>query len=101
MRADAVMHLAPSSVPGPSVELRDRDDERDALRSDGLAHSARLAFRVTTALGLLLALGTFALDLLLSATERGRTTSYLRTLGIGSRAVLGLQLLQLVPLVLA
>ncbi|MFD5920318.1 hypothetical protein ACFVYP_38755 [Kitasatospora sp. NPDC058201] len=101
VRAGAAMHLAPSSVPGPSVELRDRDGERDTLRSDGLAHSARLAFRVTTALGLLLALGTFALDLLLSATERGRTTSYLRTLGIGSRAVLGLQLLQLVPLVLA
>ncbi|WP_327063899.1 hypothetical protein OG196_03470 [Kitasatospora purpeofusca] len=101
VRAAAGVQLAPTGVPGPQVELRDRGEELNALRADGLARSARLAFRATTALGLLLALGTFALDLLLSATERARTTSYLRTLGIGSRAVLGLQLLQLLPLVLA
>ncbi|MFB8239588.1 hypothetical protein ACFC58_23840 [Kitasatospora purpeofusca] len=101
VRAAAGVQLAPTGLPGPQVELRDRGEELGALRSDGLARSARLAFRATTALGLLLALGTFALDLLLSATERARTTSYLRTLGIGSRAVLGLQLLQQLPLVLA
>ncbi|MER5351919.1 hypothetical protein ABT093_16515 [Kitasatospora sp. NPDC002551] len=97
--------LAPQLVPGgnagPPAEFRERAAVLDELRGDGLTRSAHLAFRVTTVLGLLLGLGAFALDLLLSATERARTTSYLRTLGIGGRAVLGLQLLQLAPLVLA
>ncbi|MFJ8435935.1 hypothetical protein ACIQ9P_32005 [Kitasatospora sp. NPDC094019] len=101
MRIAAGALLAPAELPGAQVELRDRAGELAALRSDGLGHSARLAFRITTALGLLLALGTFALDLLLGAGERARTTSYLRTLGVGGRAVLGLQLLQLLPLALA
>ncbi|MFF7455387.1 hypothetical protein [Kitasatospora sp. NPDC008115] len=98
VRAAAVTQLAPSAAAGPQSELRDRAGELDALRSDGLARSVGLAFRVTTLLGLLLGLGAFALDLLLSATERARTTSYLRTLGTGGRAVFALQVLQLLPL---
>ncbi|MFE6867892.1 hypothetical protein ACFVFS_15160 [Kitasatospora sp. NPDC057692] len=101
LRSALAPQLSPGGNAGPPAEFRDRAAELHALRTDGLARSAHLAFRVTTVLGLLLGLGAFALDLLLSATERARTTSYLRTLGIGGRAVLGLQLLQLVPLVLS
>ncbi|MFB7476536.1 hypothetical protein [Kitasatospora sp. NPDC056184] len=101
LRSALAPRLSPGGNAGPPAEFRDRAGELRALRTDGLARSAQLAFRITTVLGLLLGLGAFALDLLLSATERARTTSYLRTLGIGGRAVLGLHLLQLVPLVLA
>ncbi|MFE7559806.1 hypothetical protein [Kitasatospora sp. NPDC057500] len=98
VRAAAVAQLAPSAAAGPQAELRDRAGELEELRSDGLARSVGLAFRATTLLGLLLGLGAFALDLLLSAAERARTTSYLRTLGTGGRAVFALQALQLLPL---
>lgn len=101
VRAGAAAQLAPGSDTWAPVEFRDPATELDRLRGDGLVRSVGLAFQVTTGLGVLLALGAFALDLLLSATERARTTSYLRTLGTGGRAVLGLQLLQLLPLVLA
>ncbi|MBP0451458.1 hypothetical protein J5Y04_18175 [Kitasatospora sp. RG8] len=101
VRTAAAVQLAPTGATGPRVELRDRDEEFNALRSDGLIRSVELAFRVTTGLGLMLALGAVALDLLLSAAERARTTSYLRTLGLGRRAVLGLQLLQVLPLLVA
>ncbi|MFB6891439.1 hypothetical protein ACFCX4_19285 [Kitasatospora sp. NPDC056327] len=98
----AVRHLtAPTGEPGQRVELRDRAGQLEALRGDGLARSLRLAFLVTTGTGLLLGLGAFALDLLLSAAERARTTSRLRTLGTGSRAVFALQLVQVVPLLLS
>ncbi|WP_405020743.1 hypothetical protein OHV05_31645 [Kitasatospora sp. NBC_00070] len=97
----AAERIAPAGVGELPVEFRDRAEELDVLRGDGLVHSVRLAFQVSTGIGLLLALGAVALELVLSATERARTTSYLRTLGLGGRAVLGLQLLQLVPLLLA
>ncbi|MER5863022.1 hypothetical protein [Kitasatospora sp. NPDC002040] len=83
-----------------TVELRVRANELDLLRTDGLTHSLRLAFRAATGLSLLLALGAFVLELVLGAAERARTTSYLRTLGLTGRAVLGLQVLQLLPLLL-
>ncbi|MFF2353831.1 hypothetical protein ACFVVL_29115 [Kitasatospora sp. NPDC058115] len=101
VRAAAATQLAPSGAAGPQAELRDRAHELEALGADGLAHALDLAFRVTTVLGLLLGLAAFALDLLLTAGERARTTSCLRTLGTGGRAVFALQLLQLLPLVLA
>ncbi|MFE4516559.1 hypothetical protein ACFRMQ_20480 [Kitasatospora sp. NPDC056783] len=101
VRSGAAAQLAPGGDVWAPVEFRDRAAELDLLRGDGLVRSVGLAFRATTWLGLLLALGALTLDLLLSAAERARTSSYLRTLGTGSRAVLGLQLLQLLPLLLA
>ncbi|MBD0672442.1 hypothetical protein [Streptomyces sp. CBMA156] len=101
VRAGAAAQLAPGGDTWGSVEFRDPATELDLLRGDGLVRSVGLAFQVTTGIGLLLALGAFALDLLLSATERARTSSYLRTLGTGSRAVFGLQVLQLLPVLLA
>ncbi|MFF8773114.1 hypothetical protein [Kitasatospora sp. NPDC015120] len=101
VRAAAVTRLAPGGAAGAQVELRDYSSELAALDADGLARSLDLAFRVTTVLGLLLGLSAFALDLLLTAGERARTTSCLRTLGTGGRAVFALHLLQLLPLVLA
>ncbi|GAA1982681.1 hypothetical protein [Kitasatospora viridis] len=86
---------------GQTVRLRWRDQELTQLRADGLARSTDQAFLGATALGLLLALGTVLLDLLLSAGERGRTLSRLRTLGLGGRGATGLGLLQALPLLLA
>ncbi|GAA2997848.1 hypothetical protein GCM10020229_07800 [Kitasatospora albolonga] len=90
--------LAPGGVVGPAVELRSYEQELAVLRGDGLARSLRLAFRLTTGTALLLALGAVALELVLSSAERARTTSYLRTLGLGGASVTALQLLQLLPL---
>ncbi|MFJ8039111.1 hypothetical protein ACIRBX_01190 [Kitasatospora sp. NPDC096147] len=101
VRAAAAGALAPAGVAGPAVELRDRDEESGALREDGLVRSLGLAFRLTTGAGLLLALGAVALELVLGSAERARTTSYLRTLGLGGGALTALQLLQLLPLFLA
>ncbi|MEU8517621.1 hypothetical protein AB0C76_39510 [Kitasatospora sp. NPDC048722] len=101
VRTASAPQLAPTGVPGQRVELRDRAEELDALRADGLVRSVRLAFQATAGLGLLLALGAFALELLLSASERARTMSYLRTLGTGGRSLLGLHLLHHVPLLVA
>ncbi|MFD6437560.1 FtsX-like permease family protein, partial [Streptomyces venezuelae] len=60
-----------------------------------------MAHTACTALAVLLALVALVLELLLSAPARGRTTAYLRTLGLGGRAASALHLLQLLPLVLA
>ncbi|MFD0410691.1 hypothetical protein [Kitasatospora sp. NPDC127116] len=100
VRTAATPQLAPTGRTGPRVELLDHAAEFEALRTDGLVRSVQLAFQVTTALALLLALGAFVLDLLLSATERARVTSYLRTLGLTGRSVLALQLLHPLPLLL-
>ncbi|MGW4651984.1 hypothetical protein [Kitasatospora sp. NPDC004289] len=96
--AAAAGALAPGGVVGPAVELRAHEQELAVLRGDGLARSLRLAFRLTTGTALLLALGAVALELVLSSAERARTTSYLRTLGLGGASLTALQLLQLLPL---
>ncbi|MBB4944640.1 putative ABC transport system permease protein [Kitasatospora gansuensis] len=100
VRTAVAEQLAPTGVTGAPLEFRDRAGELAVLRADGLVRSVELAFRLATGIGLLLALGAVALELVLSATERARTTSYLRTLGLGGRALLGLQLLQTLPLLL-
>ncbi|MFI5527861.1 hypothetical protein ACIA8O_04810 [Kitasatospora sp. NPDC051853] len=98
VRTAAGAALSPAGMVGPAVELRDRAEEFAVLRDDGLARSLRLAFRLTTGTALLLALGAVALELVLGSAERARTTSYLRTLGLGGASVTALQLLQLLPL---
>ncbi|MEU1289519.1 hypothetical protein [Kitasatospora sp. NPDC005856] len=100
VRTAASPWLAPTGGTGPRLELRDRAAEFEVLRTDGLVRSVQLAFQLTTALALLLALGAFVLDLILGATERARVTSYLRTLGLTGRASLALQLLHPLPLLL-
>ncbi len=82
-------------------ELRIRSEEEADAADDGMISVLRAAYTACTALAVLLALLALVLELLLSAEARGRTTAYLRTLGLGGRATTGLHLLQLLPMVLA
>ncbi|WP_328491861.1 hypothetical protein OHS59_03310 [Streptomyces sp. NBC_00414] len=82
-------------------ELRIRSEEQADAAADGMIDVLRAAHTTCTALAVLLALLALVLELLLSAPARGRTTAYLRTLGLGDRATSGLHLLQLLPMVLA
>ncbi|MBQ0851178.1 hypothetical protein J8N05_23710 [Streptomyces sp. BH-SS-21] len=82
-------------------ELRIRSEEQADAAADGMIDVLRGAHTTCTALAVLLALLALVLELLLSAPARGRTTAYLRTLGLGGRATSGLYLLQLLPMVLA
>ncbi|MFF5007310.1 hypothetical protein ACFY3G_31330 [Streptomyces phaeochromogenes] len=82
-------------------ELRIRSEEQADAAADGMISVLRAAHTTCTALAVLLALLALVLELLLSAEARGRTTAYLRTLGLGGRATTGLHLLQLLPMVVA
>ncbi|MEU8865278.1 hypothetical protein [Streptomyces umbrinus] len=82
-------------------ELRIRSEEEADAAADGMISVLRAAHTTCTALAVLLALLALVLELLLSAEARGRTTAYLRTLGLGGRATTGLHLLQLLPMVVA
>lgn len=82
-------------------ELRIRSEEQADAAADGMISVLRAAHTTCTALAVLLALLALVLELLLSAEARGRTTAYLRTLGLGNRATSALHLLQLLPMVVA
>ncbi len=99
--ATAAAAYPPATDLGAAPRVRDRAAELARLRDNGLVGSIDLAFALATGIALALALLAVALDLMLSAAERGRTVSYLRTLGLGSRASATLQLAQLLPLALA
>ncbi|MFI6279745.1 FtsX-like permease family protein [Streptomyces sp. NPDC050988] len=94
--------LVPRATHDTAVgELRIRSEEQADAAADGMIGVLRAAHTACTALAVLLALLALVLDLLLSAEARGRTTAYLRTLGLGGRATTGLHLLQLMPMVVA
>ena len=86
---------------GPLAQVRVRSDLLTALRQDGLTRGVGTVYTGCTALAVLFGLLAVALELVLTSAERGRTTSYLRTLGLGSRPAAALHLLQLVPLAVA
>ncbi|MFH8289816.1 hypothetical protein [Streptomyces sp. NPDC018059] len=100
--AGALRSLVPRAAPGTATgELRIRTEEQAEADDDGLIAAVETAHTACTALAVLLALLALVLELLLSAPARGRTAAYLRTLGLGGRATSALQLLQLLPMVLA
>ncbi|WP_151476099.1 hypothetical protein [Streptomyces albicerus] len=100
--AEALRALVPKARSGTAVgELRIRTEEEAEAAADGMVRVLGTAHTACTALAVLLALLALVLELMLSAPARGRTTAYLRTLGLGSRATSALHLLQLLPLVLA
>ncbi|MFI6645177.1 hypothetical protein [Streptomyces sp. NPDC050504] len=99
---DALRALVPRAAPGsPLGELRIKAEALAAGRDDGVLAALSTAHTVCALLAALLAFLALVLDLLLSAPERGRTAAQLRTLGLGARDTGALQLLQLLPLVLA
>ncbi|MFE7071482.1 FtsX-like permease family protein [Streptomyces sp. NPDC057620] len=99
---EALRSLVPRASGDTALgELRIRSEEQADAAADGMIDVLRGAHTTCTALAVLLALLALVLELLLSAPARGRTTAYLRTLGLGDRATSGLYLLQLLPMVLA
>ncbi|WP_159074147.1 FtsX-like permease family protein [Streptomyces dioscori] len=99
---EALRALVPRATDDTALgELRIRSEEQADAAADGMIDVLRAAHTTCTALAVLLALLALVLELLLSAPARGRTTAYLRTLGLGDRATSGLHLLQLLPMVLA
>ncbi|GAA2659083.1 hypothetical protein [Streptomyces vastus] len=93
-----VPHAASDTAVG---ELRIRAEEEAEADADGMVDVLTAAHTASTGLAVLLALLALVLELMLSAPARGRTASYLRTLGLGHRATSALHLLQLLPMVLA
>ncbi|UWE11712.1 FtsX-like permease family protein [Actinacidiphila bryophytorum] len=88
-------------VTGPSGEVRVKAAELALVSGDGLLRSVRRTYAATTALAVLLALVALVLELLLSAQDRGRTASRLRTLGLPTRGIAALNVLELLPMALA
>ncbi|BAJ31217.1 MULTISPECIES: FtsX-like permease family protein [Kitasatospora] len=86
---------------GAPVEIRSLDRQLRESAGDGLVSALETAFRAAAAIGLVLGLVAVVLELLLSSAERGRTLAHLRTLGLGSRAAAGVQLVQLLPVMVA
>ena len=97
----ALRAAAATALQAPQTDVQLQSDVLTALRTDGLTRAVGRIYTVCTALAVLFALLAVALELVLTARERGRTTSYLRTLGLASRGAAGLQILQLVPLAAA
>ncbi|MEV7957972.1 hypothetical protein [Streptomyces sp. NPDC088141] len=100
--ADALRGIAPRATIKDSVgDLRIRSQAAARDRDDGVLGALSTAHTVCTLLAGLLAFVALVLDLLLSAPERGRTAAKLRTMGLGTRGLGGLQILQLLPMALA
>ena len=95
----AALHTAADRVLGPLAQVTVRTEKLAALRGDGLTRGIGVLYTASTLLTVLFALLAVALELVLTAPERGRTTSYLRTLGLTGRGVTALHLVQLLPLV--
>ncbi|MEV6208891.1 FtsX-like permease family protein [Kitasatospora sp. NPDC051914] len=100
---DAYRASAAAGAPGEVLRLQVRSRAAESVRlgGDGLVRALDGASLVCGVAALLVALLVVAVDLLMSARERARTVACLRTLGMGSRAAAGLQLLELLPLVVA
>jgi putative ABC transport system permease protein len=97
---DALRIVGPR-VAGPAGQVRVKADEVALAAHDGLLRGVRRTYAAATALSVLLALVALVLELLLSSGDRGRTASRLRTLGLPTRGIAALDLLELLPMALA
>ncbi|MFG1808443.1 FtsX-like permease family protein [Streptomyces sp. NPDC049040] len=88
-------------VTGPAGEVRIKAAELALASNDGLLRGVRRAYAAATALAVLLALAALVLELLLSSRDRGRTASRLRTLGLPTRGIAAMNILELLPMALA
>jgi putative ABC transport system permease protein len=95
--APAVLRSTAVRALGPLARVRVRAEELSALRADGLTRGLGTVYTAASALAALSGLLALALELALTAQERGRTTSFLRTLGLGGRESGALHFLQLLP----
>ena len=99
--APAAVAAAGADALGPQAQIRVRAEVLDTLRGDGLVRIVNAVYTDCTLLAVLFGLLAVALELVLTARERGRTGSYLRTLGLAGRSAAVLQVVQLVPLAVA
>ena len=97
----AALHVAAARVTGPTGQLLLRSEELDAAGHDGLLRGVQRVYAAGTAVTVLLALLALALELLMTAGDRGRTASRLRTLGLPTRGIAVLNALELLPMALA
>lgn len=97
---DALRTTGPR-IAGPSGQVRIKADEVALAANDGLLRGVRRTYAAAAALSVLLALVALVLELLLSSGDRGRTASRLRTLGLPTRGIAALDLLELLPMALA
>lgn len=97
----AALRLAAARVTGPAGRLVLRGEELAAARDDGLLRGVQRVYAAGTATAVALALLTLVLELLLTAQDRGRTASRLRTLGLPTRSVAVLHAVESAPMVLA
>jgi hypothetical protein len=86
---------------GPTARIRVRSETLSALRTDGLTRGLGTIYTTSSILSALSGLLALVLELTLTSHERGRTTSYLRTLGLGGKEAGALHFLQLLPLAAA
>ncbi|MFC1402346.1 MULTISPECIES: hypothetical protein [Streptacidiphilus] len=99
--APAAVAAAAADALGPQAQVRVRAEVLGTLRGDGLVRIVDDVYTVCSLLAVVFGLLAVALELVLTARERGRTSSYLRTLGLAGRQAAVLQVLQLVPLAVA
>ncbi|MFD5401564.1 hypothetical protein [Streptomyces griseorubiginosus] len=97
----AALRAEASKVLGPQARIRVRSETLSALRTDGLTRGLGTIYATTSILAALSGLLALVLELTLTSHERSRTTSFLRTLGLGGTAAGALHFLQLLPLALA
>ncbi|MGW3103835.1 hypothetical protein [Streptomyces sp. NPDC001100] len=97
----AALRSAAARVLGPSARILVRSETLNTLRADGLTRGLVTIYTVTSLLAALTGLLALALELTLTSDERSRTTSFLRTLGLGAKEAGALHFLQLLPLAVA
>ncbi len=97
----AALRSAAARALGPLARIRVRSETLNTLRADGLTRGLGTIYTVTSILAALTGLLALALELTLTSDERSRTTSFLRTLGLGGREAGALHFLQLLPLAVA
>nr|WSX75037.1 hypothetical protein OH826_14760 [Streptomyces sp. NBC_00899] len=98
---DAALRSAAVQALGPLAQVRTRSQALATLRDDGLVRGLRSVYVTSSALAALAGLLAVAMELILTYDERSRTTSLLRTLGLGGRQAGAVHFLQLLPLAVA
>ena len=97
----AALRSAAARALGPLARISVRSQTLSALRTDGLTQGLGTIYTTCSILAALSGLLALALELTLTSHERGRTTSFLRTLGLGGKEAGAVHFLQLLPLAVA
>jgi len=97
----AALRSAAAKALGPLARIRVRSETLNSLRADGLTQGLGTVYTTGSILAALSGLLALALELTLTSHERSRTTSFLRTLGLGAKEAGAIHFLQLLPLAVA